>query len=738
MSQKILKELNKKEEYVEYQYDLTDQSWKTNLPTVTITKSEQITENPKVSVVIANFNNEPYLKRMMDSLVNQTIGIENIQVLFCDDRSTDNSLEIVLPYTEKYPNIEIYALDKNTGGAHGPRNVGLQYIRGEHLVILDADDWYDEKGLEILSNLLDQSKSDIVFGGIVRNQNGRMELFSPAYVDQESIDRPVSELPYEFYNWMGPQGNMVRTSVVLEKNLHFVDQRVADDVTFFYQILRMSGTISQTKQLTIYLNRDDDNISLSKAVNETFIVSWLRALSYLKENYTLDEAMERFMSRRLEWLTLDFALRWDTAYGMSYESVEKLANYISSYLGELPFDPSKYFESQPQKLAWQYLMSGQYETLVNFVAWHTLAPIDKRAELIDDLYYFVPDNHELPKIEIPVRIKGKTAAITNGNLVVEFNLYTHERFNRVEIRNNDKPFERITVNAEKVSDNRYQIIVTSEDYAKLSDGINKFFVILNDYDEHMIAIGDLQQYVTRENVLADFEGVAAINAINAIRAIIKPFAGLQSGTFVAFNSQFDKNGGITVNTSKSKEIPKNVFYHSTREIPKGAKKLSISELSDTYHFSTGIYSAAQTIITFHDAQLKYKRDEIKKGDKFKIFAVEFRKDGSISLFTEFGFIEANQDVYTKLKQTKVTIAKTVYSYAKPDFDVNERGRKLSPGSIVEAVDLAFSEDDRPRYLLQDGSYITEKPEFVILATKKIRKPTAKSKLKRRIKRILED
>lgn len=67
---------------------------------------------------------------MMNSLVHQTLGIENIQVLFVDDRSTDNSLELIKPYFQSYPNIEIYLLDKNTGGAHGPRNVGLLHARG--------------------------------------------------------------------------------------------------------------------------------------------------------------------------------------------------------------------------------------------------------------------------------------------------------------------------------------------------------------------------------------------------------------------------------------------------------------------------------------------------------------------------------------------------------------------------------------------------------------------------------
>lgn len=62
----------------------------------------------------------------------------------------------------------------------------------------------------------------------------------------------------------------MRHSLVKENNLHFIDQRVADDVTFFYQALQLSQTISQTQKITTYVNRDDDNISLSKISMKLF------------------------------------------------------------------------------------------------------------------------------------------------------------------------------------------------------------------------------------------------------------------------------------------------------------------------------------------------------------------------------------------------------------------------------------------------------------------------------------
>ena len=280
---------NLKEEFTSFNY-FNDDKWKTELPNFTLETSERIVKKPKVSVVIANYNNGPYLSKMLDSLIYQTIGLEKLQILFVDDKSTDNSSEIILDYLEKYSSIEYYQFDENTGGAHGPRNLGLQYIRGEYVVILDADDWYGLTALENLSNLMDDSQDNFAVGGIVQVNDKNVSAKSKAYyMDGLQKNREIQDLPYEFYEFLGPQGIMLLTKIVLENNLHFVNQRVADDVT-------------------------SDNESLSKNINESFMISWLRALAFINETIPNDRSKELFLARRLDWLVLDFGLRRNIGY----------------------------------------------------------------------------------------------------------------------------------------------------------------------------------------------------------------------------------------------------------------------------------------------------------------------------------------------------------------------------------------------------------------------------------------
>jgi len=113
------------------------------------------------------FNAEKDLKFSLDSIVNQTIGLENLQVILVNDSSTDTSKSIIDSYAKKYDNFLAIHLKENIGGAYGPRNIGLKYVTGKYLMFLDSDDRYELNACEILYNNISSSKYenlDVVFG----------------------------------------------------------------------------------------------------------------------------------------------------------------------------------------------------------------------------------------------------------------------------------------------------------------------------------------------------------------------------------------------------------------------------------------------------------------------------------------------------------------------------------------------------------------------------------------------
>lgn len=133
----------------------------------------------KISVIIPCYNVEQYIDQCVDSVIHQTYGIDNLEILLVDDCSTDGTLKKLYEWEHRYPNnIILLPLEKNIrqGGA---RNVGLQYASGQYISFIDSDDWIDLEMYEMMQKKIEEYHCDIVGCGMYRNhQNGSEDVFS--------------------------------------------------------------------------------------------------------------------------------------------------------------------------------------------------------------------------------------------------------------------------------------------------------------------------------------------------------------------------------------------------------------------------------------------------------------------------------------------------------------------------------------------------------------------------------
>ncbi len=103
----------------------------------------------KISVVTAVYNVEEYLGDMIESIIAQTTGFENVQLVLVDDGSTDRSGEICDQYADMHPD-NIVAVRKENGGVSSARNEGLRHAKGEYVNFTDADDMLEENALQLM------------------------------------------------------------------------------------------------------------------------------------------------------------------------------------------------------------------------------------------------------------------------------------------------------------------------------------------------------------------------------------------------------------------------------------------------------------------------------------------------------------------------------------------------------------------------------------------------------------
>ena len=99
-----------------------------------------------VSVIVPIYNVEKFLKRCLDSIINQTL--KDIEIICVNDGSTDGSAEIL----DQYKNLDnrIIVLNCKNQGPSVARNTGMKIARGEYVSFVDSDDWIDNDFLEKL------------------------------------------------------------------------------------------------------------------------------------------------------------------------------------------------------------------------------------------------------------------------------------------------------------------------------------------------------------------------------------------------------------------------------------------------------------------------------------------------------------------------------------------------------------------------------------------------------------
>ena len=112
----------------------------------------------KISFIVIGYNTEFYIERCIRSILKQTI--REIEIIFVDDGSTDNTVNIVKEIAKKDNRIKIICQENQ--GANSARKTGFTYSNGEYVIFVDSDDWIDKNMGKELYETINKYKCDII------------------------------------------------------------------------------------------------------------------------------------------------------------------------------------------------------------------------------------------------------------------------------------------------------------------------------------------------------------------------------------------------------------------------------------------------------------------------------------------------------------------------------------------------------------------------------------------------
>lgn len=116
-----------------------------------------------ISVIITAYNIEKYIKQCVESVINSTY--KNLEIIIVEDCSTDKTKEYIQELIEKYPQIKLIQNEENKGAGYS-RYIGITNSTGDYIITIDGDDYIKEDFLQSLMDMAQETKADIVSGGI--------------------------------------------------------------------------------------------------------------------------------------------------------------------------------------------------------------------------------------------------------------------------------------------------------------------------------------------------------------------------------------------------------------------------------------------------------------------------------------------------------------------------------------------------------------------------------------------
>ncbi len=253
----------------------------------------------KISIIIPFYNSESYLKDAIDSVINQSIGFDNIQLILVNDGSNDSSEEIALEYKENYNNI-IYIKQENKG-VSAARNTGLKYVEGKYINFIDSDDKWDKDALLNMYNLIEQNYSDIDF------VSGRVKNFE-ANEDYHFLD-------YKFE----------RTRVIdVEKETEMITMHVASAL--------FKSEIIKNMKFNTNLKIGEDNVFINTLLLNKLKYGVVKEAVYNYRKRNTNNSTIQSMKKNKSWYVDTPKYAWNTLIEESDKKYNKTIKYIQNIL----------------------------------------------------------------------------------------------------------------------------------------------------------------------------------------------------------------------------------------------------------------------------------------------------------------------------------------------------------------------------------------------------------------------
>lgn len=201
----------------------------------------------KISIIVPVYNASRYLCECIESILSQSF--RDFELILVNDGSTDDSLDICKKYEKS--DDRIIVVSQANGGVSKARNRGLDVAKGKWIIFADADDYFLDDALSILSERAMQTGTDLVLANAMKLKNGKLSELHK--LKSEVLPNAIMSIKH-FALW----GYLFNADIIRKYKLKFIEGLAySEDRLFIYQMARYCKTIAFCNK-PIYVYRIND------------------------------------------------------------------------------------------------------------------------------------------------------------------------------------------------------------------------------------------------------------------------------------------------------------------------------------------------------------------------------------------------------------------------------------------------------------------------------------------------
>lgn len=284
---------------------------------------------PLVSVVVAIYNSEKFLDKLIKSIIGQTYT--NLDVILVDDGSPDGSGAICDRYAAH--DDRIHVLHKENGGTCDARNAGIALARGEYLVIIDGDDWLAPDYVEYLLGLIRRPGVNMAMTDSIFTTRDMVQNPSDCVTDL-TPEQAVANILYPRVP-IGPWNKMYSVASIREHGLTFSTKWSGEGLYYTTMAAQWStGVAMGHKRIYYYrLNNSQSGLThynVDMGLNALENIKLIRDRLEIRTPTTLNAADWHI------WKNYNYLLFLIIATGQQDKYSEQYADCIRNIRGRLP------------------------------------------------------------------------------------------------------------------------------------------------------------------------------------------------------------------------------------------------------------------------------------------------------------------------------------------------------------------------------------------------------------------